>query len=433
VERTGATEDPLASELKPQWRTEFDGRLSPITVADGRLFVAQVDAHTVHAIQASSGRRLWSFMTGARVDSPPTIYRGLVLFGSRDGWVYCLRAADGQLVWRFQAAPRTTCAVAFEQLESLWPVHGSVLVKDGVAYAAAGRSSYLDGGIRLVGLDPASGQLLCSTQVASRHTGASEPPSIAEREEMATSFGQNNTDYKTFLAPDRSDAFAMEGALADVLVSDGRSIFLRHLRFDRQLTQQEEKRPHLFATSSLLDGTENHRMYWVLGTGDFHGTKVAFPWIVNQLSVPYGLMLSYDGQRVWGVQRPGRKSQQQGYQAFATPRPDPTNEANFVPDFQQRERHVAEVPQWTAQLPLRPRAMLRAGDSLFYGGMPDTLEAKSGEPSASIGTLHRVSIADGQTLERVELPAPPVWDGLAAAHGRLYIATADGAIVCWGE
>ena len=32
-----------------------------------------------------------------------------VLFGSADGCVYCLRASDGAIVWRFRAAPRDAC------------------------------------------------------------------------------------------------------------------------------------------------------------------------------------------------------------------------------------------------------------------------------------------------------------------------------------
>jgi len=74
--------------------------------------------------------------------------------------VYCVRAADGQLVWRFHAAPATTLMGAFGQLESAWPVHGSVLVQNGTAYFAAGRSSQLDGGIYLYGVDAATGRLL---------------------------------------------------------------------------------------------------------------------------------------------------------------------------------------------------------------------------------------------------------------------------------
>ena len=59
----------------------------------------------------------------------------------------CVRTTG--LAWRFLAAP-TDCRIGyFDQLESVWPVHGSVLVRDGLAYVTAGRSTYLDGGIRL--------------------------------------------------------------------------------------------------------------------------------------------------------------------------------------------------------------------------------------------------------------------------------------------
>ena len=51
------------------------------------------------------------------------------------------RAADGKLVWRFRAAQADRRVIAYGQLESLWPVRGSVLVEDGAALFAAGRSS----------------------------------------------------------------------------------------------------------------------------------------------------------------------------------------------------------------------------------------------------------------------------------------------------
>jgi hypothetical protein len=42
-----------------------------------------------HALDALTGQALWRFTTGA-VDSPPTIHRGLALFGSADGYVYAV-------------------------------------------------------------------------------------------------------------------------------------------------------------------------------------------------------------------------------------------------------------------------------------------------------------------------------------------------------
>ena len=83
-------------------------------------------AHAPRA-RCQQRRAPWNFTTGGRVDSPPTVDKGRVVFGSADGCVYCLRATDGALAWRFRAAPHDLRLAAFEQIESVWPVHGSVL------------------------------------------------------------------------------------------------------------------------------------------------------------------------------------------------------------------------------------------------------------------------------------------------------------------
>jgi outer membrane protein assembly factor BamB len=440
--RSGSTTSPVPSDIKPVWKADVGGRLSAATIADDRVLVAQVDAHTVHALDADSGTALWRFTAGGRVDSPPTLCRGLVLFGSRDGRVYCLRASDGALVWRFRAAPQEINAVAYEQVESLWPVHGSVLIHNGIAYVAAGRSSYLDGGIALYGLNPQTGQLRYTTSLKSEHAGALDPPPEDERAKMRSAIRQNNTDYKTFLAPDRSDAFSMRGALPDVLTADGQSIFMRHLRFDGQLAQLEQKRPHLFSTSSLLDDAEHHRSYWVLGTGDFSRTPVAYPWIVSKsLAVPYGLMMVFDDKTVWQVRRVVRKADPSGYALFATSRPDTSEDENALPDFQQRLSPKKPIGNaWTTGLPLRPRAMVRANDRLFIAGMPDYVDPEQPPAPGNAlfegrqgGLLQIVACSDGQTLARLTLDSPPVWDGMAVANNRLFISSTDGSVQCWGN
>ncbi len=425
--RSGSTTSSVPTTLKARWRADLGGRLSAVTVAGGTVLVSQIDAHTIHALDAARGEARWRFTAGGRVDSPPTLYGGLVLFGSRDGWVYCLRMADGGLAWRFRAALGTLNAVAYEQVESLWPAHGSVLVSGGIAYVAAGRSSYLDGGIALYGLDPATGTVRCTTRLVGEHTGALDPPPDGERDKMAAKIRQNTTDYKTFLAPDRSDAFSMRGALTDVMSAAGGSIFMRHLRFDRGLAPQDEKRPHLFSTTSLLDGAEHHRSYLVLGTGDFSRTPVAYPWILRaSIAVPYGLVLAFDDTTVWGVRRVGRRESTDHYAVFAAPRPDPGREESLLPDFAKRTGKAKPGGTlWSIRLPLRPRAMIRAGDSLLIGAEAPSARGK--------GILRIVSCKDGKTLTEGPLPSPPVWDGMAAAGGRLYIALRDGSVACLGS
>ena len=60
------------------------------------------------------------------------------------------------------------------------------MVRDGVAYFAAGRSSFLDGGIRLLRIDAQSGKLLSETLISSydRQTGKQVEAAVRQRLEQ---------------------------------------------------------------------------------------------------------------------------------------------------------------------------------------------------------------------------------------------------------
>ena len=60
------------------------------------------------------------------------------IFGSADGYVYCLRVGDGKLAWRYRVAPSDLRTVSYGQRESVWPGAGSVLLQDGRVYCRAG-------------------------------------------------------------------------------------------------------------------------------------------------------------------------------------------------------------------------------------------------------------------------------------------------------
>jgi outer membrane protein assembly factor BamB len=366
------------------------------------------------------------------VDSPPTIYRGLVLFGSADGSVYCLRLSDGKLIWRFRAAPEELNTVALGQVESVWPVHGSILIENGVAYAAAGRSSYIDGGIILYGLDPATGKIIHKQHVRNSHpmvTSADDKPQMEHQK-----IDQNATDAKTFTAPDKSDAFSMEGVTTDILVSDGSSIFMRHLRFDRQCVRQPELSRHLFSTSGLLDDAENHRSHWVLGTGDFSRIGVAYSWIAKSrsgrkgvhLAVPYGVLLAFDDDTVWGVRRGN------AYTLFAEAHKPFSADEKSLPDFRNVEDNADKRWKWSVDIDVRPRAMVRADDLLFLGGTPysaDQLDLAATYEGTKGGLISVMSTSNGEKIAEQRLDSPPVWDGIAAANGRLYISLESGNLL----
>ena len=459
--RSGATEDSLPDSLEPCWRVELGGPDSPVgkvpgytvagkltqpVVASGRVVVSAVEANTVYALDAESGKRAWTFMPGGRVDSSPTIHREQVLFGCADGQVYCLRLSDGVLVWKFFAAPADRKTIVLDQVESVWPVHGSVLVQDDVAYFAAGRSSWLDGGIMLYAVEPVSGRILHKSQYRTDHPKFREGKDD-DVEKYATKFAQNATDYKTFKASDRSDGFSMaEGAATDVMVGDGRSVFMKHLRFDKNLVRQRKMMPHLFSTSRLIDGVENHRSHWVFGTGDFSRMSVAYSWITYKgnrgwnLMVPHGILLTFDDETVWGVRRHHLSKWQidnRGrYLLFAESRPKPSQGEKHLRDFRQNQGETFPMFAWTAAMPIRPRAMVKAGGRLVVAGTTDQFDEE--DPYAVYeggkgGILCLLSAADGENLFECPIDSPPVWDGVSIAGGKVYVSSIDGSVTCWGR
>ncbi len=147
------------------WTLRTGNRMTAPTIYDRSVFVADVDSGQLHALDAVSGQPRWTFSAAGRIDSPPTLHNGLCLFGSHNGYVYCVRATDGRLVWRFRAAPMDHRIVAFGNVESRWPVSGTVLVQDDTAFVAAGRAPDADGGIQVHALDLQSGNPLWSAQL----------------------------------------------------------------------------------------------------------------------------------------------------------------------------------------------------------------------------------------------------------------------------
>ena len=66
-------------------------------------------------------------------------------------------------------------------------------------------------------------------------------------------------------------------------------------------------------------------------------------------------------------------------------------------------------------------------------GSPDVVDPK--DPHGAWegrkgGILAAFAAGDGKMLAEYKLPAPPVWDGMAAANGRLFISTSGGDIIC---
>jgi hypothetical protein len=91
-------------------------------------------------------------------------------------------------------------------------------------------------------------------------------------------------------------------------------------------------------------------------------------------------------------------------------------------------------PVWSENIPVRARAMVLTQGRLFLAGPPDEIEP--GDPYGAFegrrgGSLWAVATADGKKLAEHKLASPPVFDGLAAADGSLFLCTKDGSVSCW--
>ena len=391
AQRSGASETSVSVKLKPAWEANIGTTPSGLVVAGGRVFVAAVDAHCVHALDADDGKNIWKYTAGARVNSPPTVYQGLAIFGSADGRVYCLRASDGTLAWRFDAAPRQRRVAVFDQLESPWPVPG-VMVHDGLCWFAAGRSSYLDGGIRLFALDPATGKV--------------------ERQKTIYS-----PDPETGKMSPETSANSLAGLLNDVPATDGANVFIRQMNVS---AAEERGGRHLYTSGGYLDSSWFNRTFWKAGRAQTSGLMVLGD------DVAYGVEV-YGSRSRETVFRPGANVYRLRCLSLKAPAADKSTKQ------QKGKRSSGPKPEWEQHIGIRVTAMVRAADTLFVAGSPDVVDPK--DPHGAWegrkgGLLAAFAAGDGKKLAQYKLPSPPVWDGMAAAGGCLYISLRDGTIVC---
>ncbi len=431
--RSAMASSPLPASPKRLWQIDPGGTLTAPTVADGRAFVASEDSHEIIAVDAKTGKKAWSFTADGRVDSPPTLSRGYALFGCRDGRVYCVRADNGALVWRFDAAPEDSRIVAFGRLESRWPVRGSVLVAGDTAYLMAGRTSMLDGGVYAYALDVATGSVLGSQHIAEIQT-------------------ETKTTGKL---PD--------GALCDILTTDGTGVYLRNRRLDLPSLAEgalpqgpAEVKPKLTADGGFANKRWFHRAFWNLrsSVGSAKGNLIAFdrkrayvaaasfPGGPNQtFYMPAGAstnrLAGLDGDGPSWLANPNlhiggtllfatRSKMDKGKPDLPAPRKGPLGKARKRPS-PALWRH--------SRFSIYPWAMVTDGELLAVAGPPARVkkgDAWAGFEGRAGGELHVLDAESGETLARVALDSPPVWDGMAAAGGRLYITTQNGNLICYG-
>jgi outer membrane protein assembly factor BamB len=411
--RSGGTETTVPARLDELWSVQIKGPNystdpaaewidSPYTagaitapvIAGGTVYVAQSDTHRLVALDEKNGAIKWEFTANGRLDGPPTIHRGLCLIGSRSGWIYCLQASSGELVWKLRIAPYDRRICTYGQVSSTWPVHGSIPVIDGLAYAAAGVHPNADGGIRVFCFKPQSGEIVWRNKFSDLGFDSPWPAPYDPRKKRPES-----NPWRT-IRP-------MEYRHHDLPVRDGDSIAISRCLFNLKTGKMNLKKTSGF--------------YRVKGTG------VQMPRTAWRYGAVRGLspIAVFNGRSVFSTV-PGMKKMFR--LDFDKENKFNSDWVRIAPEDEKARLRFSTLklfrmaPKWTvpsddSQNHLN-RAMLVAGENLF------TVQAS--------GLLTVRSVSSGKVLlvRKLERAA---WDGLAAVDGRLFVSTTTGKVICLGR
>lgn len=415
---------PLAdsSPLLFDWNDNpfIKGPLSPPTIANGIAYVARPDAHEVVAVDTASGKVAWRFTARGRVDTPPTIHKGLALFGDHAGYVYALRADNGKAVWRFQAAPIDERMGAYGQIESAWPVAGSVLVMDDKAYFVAGRQELSDGGVFIFSLDPLSGEKLWVHKL-------NNIPQKSYDGENDESFGFYKNSGLEF---DPVDLLHKEGdriAMSRWMISkDGKDIevdtwngfaklntgkgtvyaprgtWTYGFRQVHRFANEAPRRPLCVYRDNTIIGALNSTTALYRRNFDLeNGEKFDSHWIT-------GWQAAGEGNKGGRPYRSDRIAEKSAWKI--NPWTDASDPKNLL---------LPTTVEGQKQMENKLYGMVMDSQDRLYVVHQD-------------GTLKVINTKDGSTLSESKVPAP-MWDGLALADGKLFLSTADGHLVCIGD
>ena len=197
-----AKEDAYARSGPLPSMRDYDLSYYPIIVGN-RLFYGSTSDHALHCLNAKTGEEDWVFHTGGSIRIAPTYYGGIVYFGSDDGYVYAVKARNGQLVWKYSPTSGENQKVINNQhLISFWPIRTGVLIDAGKAYFGASllpwNPSYL------CSVDAKTGKLLGKGTYLRSYKGltmegvmvASKDKIIQPQGRTAPMFFQKNTGEK---------------------------------------------------------------------------------------------------------------------------------------------------------------------------------------------------------------------------------------------
>jgi outer membrane protein assembly factor BamB len=408
--RTGYTPSELPASLSLRWkytqdapapawkgvhtRMTFDYACQPVIAGKTLYFGSSTDCK-IYALNIDTGGERWSFFTGAPVRFAPVLWRDRVFVVSDDGFLYCLSAKKGTVLWKKRGGPDDSMVLGNDRMISRWPVRGGAVIKDDILYFGAG--IWPSEGIYIYALNPETGNELWINDEAGgmeydQPHGGSRAKSGISSQGYIVAAGDN-----LFIPTGRSVPAALN-------IEDGTLNYF-HLQKHRAYggSRVMAAGEYLFATSgnTNVEWETIGRSNAIFNTGD--GELAAS----HEFNSP---AMAITPDYIFYVNSTDRE-----LKAF--------NRDNFIIEKAVRDRKgetvmqkILSPPSWTINTN-EPEAisMIFAGNKIVSGSINNKVTVMDSDA----GTVAWSGAVDGAPY------------GLAVAHGRLFVSTERGTIYCF--
>jgi len=151
-QREPVWDDPLNQDMMP-----LDRVFEPVILGK-TMYLGFNDKDKVMALDTDTGKIKWTYYTDGPVRLPLAARQDKVYFTSDDGFLYCVSAQNGELLWKFRGGPNDRKVLGNKRLISTWPARGGVVLKENTVYFAAGIWPFM--GTFIYALDAETGRVI---------------------------------------------------------------------------------------------------------------------------------------------------------------------------------------------------------------------------------------------------------------------------------
>jgi len=426
-------------EPKPAWpspgeelaRTHFDNA-HHVAAVNGLVYFGSTVDSKIYALEAASGKQRWIFFTEGPVRCAPTIWKNRIYFGSDDGFVYCLGARNGKLIWKYRAGPSDEKVLGNGRMISLWPVRTSVLVDESVVYFGAGVFPYE--GVYICALDAVDGRVIWKNDTVGDRThelsyGGISPQGYLIASEnilyvpsgraMPAAFGLKSGEFLYYILPGGKVggtwALLSEGNLLTGVDLSG---VPAKRAYDEQTGRSKDTRDdmHTWFPGTDLIITPGVS-YTVTEDGVFALDREKYLVIrgrdLDVLTKKRQMLRSRRSELQSKLRRPGEE-------------PEDAEEEFINPLLEEVEKQLLDLAEEEKRLKqsmfrwkyphTKLSSLILAGTTLYAGGE---------------GNLVALDTQDGQELWKSELKGSV--QSLAVSDGNLYVSSDNGDILCFSK